>query len=214
MYHKFLRFSNISVKIAKMPKASRRVKLIIIFIVVIAAGYGFSLFMASKSGVPQDFTAARMQGAIIAENIVTLSNQSTADLQKVNDFDHKGDYADALALTKNLIDQSKDLRDKAVELSAQVEAMTKSLSSVPVSAQQAALQSISSRLALITQLVNYSNDLTHLLDILQTKFEGGATTKGEVQALVNQINTDVNAINNFNLQAGQAMQEFDKIVKG
>ena len=78
---------------------------------------------------------------------------------------------------------------------------------------RAALESISSRLALINQLINYSADLSRLEEALRGRFAGtGTTSPAEITALVNQINTDVNAINNFNSQAGQAMDRFDGIV--
>ena len=196
-----------------MATFSRRTKAIAAFIIVIAVGYVVAMFWQSRNRVPQDFTAARMQGAIIAPSLVNTSNESTADLAKVNEYDQQGDYNDALALTSNMITKSEDLRNQAVQLSAQVEEMTKALSGIKdVTAQQAALESISSRLALINQLVNYSADLEHLLEVLQLRFSGQTEPRGEVQGLVNQINTDVNAINNFNTQAGQAMESFDKIV--
>ena len=77
--------------------------------------------------------------------------------------------------------------------------------------QQAALESISNRLALINQLINYSGDLGALLDVLRSRFTGTGGTNAQVTTLVNQINTDVNAINNFNNQATQAMVKFDSV---
>ena len=197
-----------------MPNLSRRTKIIVLFIGVIILGYAAAKFWESQNKVPQDFTAARLQGAIIAQNIVNSSNESTAELQKINEYDKEGDYTDALSLTTSLVGQSEALRNQAVDLSNQVGAMTTALSGVKsFDGQQAALQSISSRLALINQLINYSGDLGRLLDVLQGHFSGKPATPGEVQAIVNQINTDVNAINNFNAQAGQAMDKFDSIVK-
>ena len=111
-----------------------------------------------------------------------------------------------------MITQSEDLRNQAVSLSNQIELMTQSLSGVnSVPEQQAALEAISSQLALINQLVNYSGDLGNLLDTLQAKFAGQPTDGQQIAPLVNQINTDVNAINNYNNQAQQAMQQFDKL---
>jgi ribosomal protein S2 len=145
---------------------------------------------------------------------VNSSNQSTATLQTISQDDQAGDYKDALALTNQLITQSQDMRNQAVALSNQVEDMTAALSGVKdFSAQQAAFEAISSRLAVINQLVNYSGDLGNLLDLLQTRFSGGSVTNAQVQSSVGQINTDVNAINNFNAQAGQAMDKFDSIEK-
>jgi hypothetical protein len=192
---------------------SRRSKTIVGFLAIMAVGYGVITLWQHRNGIPQNFTEARQQGAVIAQQIVDLSNQSTADLQKVNDYDKQGDYTDALTLTTQIVTQSQELRDKAVELSNQVSAMTRSLSNISsFDAQQAALESISSRLALINQLVNYSGDLGKLLDVLQNHFTGKTWSNTDVQTLVNQINTDVNAINNYNTQANRSMNAFDKIV--
>lgn len=197
-----------------MSKFSRRTKIIAAFIILIALGYGLSLFWQAQNGIPANFSAARLQGAIIAQTIVNTSNQSTAALEQINKYDQEGDYTDALASTTALINQSAGLRNEAIQLSAQVGQMTKDLSNInSTAAQQAALESISSRLALINELIAYSNDLDHLLTVLQARFSGTPQPNGIVAGIVNQINTDVNAINNFNAQAGQAMDKFDSIEK-
>jgi hypothetical protein len=196
-----------------MSYLSRRTKTILAFLILIAAGYAFARFWQGRNQAPRDFTDARLQGAAIAENIVTLSTQSTNDLEKVNQYDKEGDYTNALALTTNLVVQSQQIRDQAIALSTQVENMTKSLSSInSEDARQAALEAITSRLALVNQLINYSGDLGTLLDTLRDRFTGKPMPAGKVQALVNQINTDVAAVNNFNTQATQAMTQFDSIM--
>jgi hypothetical protein len=197
-----------------MSKLSRRTKIIAAFIIIIAVGYGLSIFWQYENKVPADFTAARLQGAIIAQTIVNTSNQSTDELNAINKYDQEGDYTAALASTTDLINQSAGIRSEAVQLSMQVSQMTSELSNINSQpAQQAALESISSRLALINELISYSNDLDHLLAILQARFSGTPQPNGAVTGAVNQINTDVNAINNFNAQAGQAMDKFDSIEK-
>jgi len=196
-----------------MFRFSSRTKVIIAFVALIAAGLAVVAFTRGAGAIPQDFTNARLQGAVIAQNIVNLSNQSTADLAKVSELDQKHDYTSALALMANLVSKSQDIRNQAVALSNQIGEMTKALSSISdFGARQAALESISSRLALINQLINYSGDLGRLSDMLRSRFTGTGGGQVEVQAIVNQINTDVNAINNFNSQAGQAMDRFDTIV--
>jgi hypothetical protein len=209
-----------------MPKLSRRTTIIIVFVVVIALGYGLTLFWQSQNQVPVAFVNARAQGATIAQNIVNISNQSDATLTQVNADDAKGDYKDALTLVSGMITQSEDLRNQAVQLSNQIQIMTQALSGISsIDEQQAALEAISSHLALINQLINYSGDLNNLLTALQAHFSGtpvpasvstGGTGGGAPQsipALVNQINTDVAAINNFNNQATQAMAQFDTLTK-
>jgi DNA repair ATPase RecN len=198
-----------------MGKLSRRTKIIIAFVAIVIAGYLVVRFTQQSAAVPQSFTDARSQGAIIAQNIVNLSNQSTDQLEQVDTLDQQGDYKDALAIVTTLVSQSTDIRNQAVQLSTQVEAMTQALSGISnFDAQQAALEAISNRLALINQLINYSGDLGNLLTVLQGRFSGAGGTNTQVTTLVNQINTDVNAINNYNSQATQAMDKFDSIVGG
>ncbi len=194
---------------------SRKQKYIVLALVLTVLSVGGVKLILSAKGIPPDFTSARLQGAVIAQNIVNLSNQSTDDLAKVNEFDKQGNYTDALNLTSDLIKRSEDIRNQAVELSTQIETMTKALSSIDdLAARQAALESISARLALINRLINYSNDLGNLLSTLRDHFAGNVNVENyqQVQVLVNQINGEVTAINSFNSQAGQAMDRFDKIV--
>ena len=191
---------------------SRNTKIIVAFIVVVAIGYGFVLYWKSQTSVPQAFIDARSAGALIAMNIVDTSRQSGTILQDVNQEDLNGNDKAALNLVSNLITQSESLRNQAVELSSKVQAMTQSLSGInSFDARQAALEAISSHLALINELITYSGDLGKLSDALQTRFSGGKVPNGEIQALVNEVNADVTAINSFNTQATQDMQQFDKL---
>src|SRR6185437_3532165 len=171
-----------------MRKLSRRTKIIIAFVAIVAAGYFIVRFTQKSAAVPPDFTSARSQGAIIAQNIVNLSNQSTAQLEQVDQQDQQGNYQGALAIVTTLVSQSTDIRNQAVQLSTQVENMTQALSGISnFDAQQAALESISNRLALINQLINYSGDLGNLLSVLQGRFSGAGGTNSQVTTLVNQI---------------------------
>ena len=195
-----------------MPHFSHRAKIVAVFIVIVAFGIAGAWFFNKGNQIPQNFTDARAQANTISQNIVTISDRSTAELQQVNAYDDKGDYTNALTLTTSIVTQSQDLRGQAIALSDQIATMTRSLTSLSsLDAQQAALESISSRLALVSELVNYSDDLGKLLTTLQGHFTGKAIHQGDVQTLVDQINTDVNAINNFNSQATQAMVKFDSL---
>jgi len=197
-----------------MSTFSRRTKVIAAFIIIVAVGYGLVLFWQAQNAVPANFTAARVQGAIIAQTIVNNSNQSTDELTAINKYDQEGDYTDALASTTALINQSAGFRNEAVQLAAQVQQMSTEIPNIKSSdAQQAAVQSMTDRLAVINELITYSNDLDHLLAVLQARFSGTPQPNNEVSNIVTQINADVNMINNFNAQAGQAMDKFDSIEK-
>jgi hypothetical protein len=197
-----------------MSTFSRRTKIIAAFVIIVAVGYGLVLFWQAQNAVPVSFTAARTQGAIIAQTIVNDSNQSTDELNAINKYDQEGDYTDALASTTALINQSAGLRTEAVQLAAQVQQMSTDIPNIKSSdAQQAAVESMTNRLAVINELITYSNDLDHLLAVLQSRFSGTPQPNTEVANIVSQINADVNMINNFNTQAGQAMDKFDSIEK-
>ncbi len=179
---------------------------------VIAAIIGFKFL--SPSGIPKEFTDSRIQGAMIAQDIVNLSNQSVDDIGKINQLDKQGNLLEATNVALETIQKSKDIRTQAVELSNQVSKMTASLSSIEsFEARQAALEAISNRLALISRLINYSDYLNQLLQALQEKFAGRAGDE-KVQEAIVQINAEVTAINNFNTQSTQAMNRFDAIVNG
>lgn len=179
---------------------------------VIAAIIGFKFF--SPGGIPKEFTDSRIRGAMTAQNIITLSNQSVDDIGKINRLDRQGNLVEATNVALETIEKSKEIRTQAVELSNQVSKMTASLSNIEsFEARQAALEAISNRLALISRLINYSDYLNQLLQALQEKFAGHAGDQ-KVQEAIVQINAEVTAINNFNSQSTQAMNRFDAIVNG
>ncbi len=92
--------------------------------------------------------------------------------------------------------------------------MTKSLSDISsFEARQAALESISSRLALLNRLISYSADIDQLSATLADRFNGKYVPANQISAMIDNVNAEVRAINNFNAQAGQSMDRFDKIVK-
>jgi hypothetical protein len=84
----------------------------------------------SRVYVPDNFKQARLEGAVISESIVSLSNQLSSDLARVNTLDDQGRYDEAIELADALIGQSKDIRVKANQLSVQLETMTRALDGI------------------------------------------------------------------------------------
>ncbi|MBI4085421.1 MAG: hypothetical protein HY432_02885 [Candidatus Liptonbacteria bacterium] len=193
---------------------SRQTKIFLGVFAVGIVGVLGSRLLFSNAGVPQDFINARAQGALISQNIVNLSKQSASDLEKINELDNQGNFTEATNVALKAIQESQEIRKQAVELSNQVSRMTTALSGISsFEARQAALESISSRLALISRLINYSEYLNQLLVALQAKFSGQAGDR-EVESIINQINLEVTAINSFNNQASRSMDRFDAIISG
>ncbi len=192
-----------------------RKKALVFFVCIVLCGYAaYRLVSASRNGVPADFSASRARGALIAENIVNGSNELTSDLQKVNEFAAQRDYTNALALTTEVARKSDDIRNQAAELSGELANMAKAVASAPINsadAREVALQSISNRLALINQLMNYSNGIGNLASALRDRFTN-TPDKWNISQIIRDINASITAVNGFNSDASAAMERFDALI--
>lgn len=196
-----------------MPRRTKTIALVLAVTFLAGGGYFLSRILGIAGGIPREFVDSRLQGALIAQNIVNLSNESVLDLAEINKLDQSQNFIEALNLSSDVVKRSQGIRDQAVALSTQVEIMTKSLSEIgSFEARQAALEAIANRLALISRLINYSGYLGQLLDVLSSSFSGVPVKYGEVSLLIDEINAEVRAINSFNNQAIQAMERFDDAV--
>ena len=65
-----------------MPHLSLRTKIFLAFVLLVGGGYLVSRLGLSSEGVPGEFSDARLQGALIAQDIMNISNQMSADLNK------------------------------------------------------------------------------------------------------------------------------------
>ena len=198
-----------------MARIPRTVKIVISFLAVAITAV---VYLATQSqlakAVPASFNDARMQGALISQTIVDLSNKLQGDLGQVNELDKNKKTAEALELTSKLIEQSQEIRQQAVDLSREMETMAKSLPEIKSEeARLAAVNAISSRLLLIDKLVSYSSYLTELLQTLRDRFAGSTVSQEQVGALIEKVNAEVTAINNFNRQASASMERFDELIK-
>ena len=195
---------------------SRKLKIFLGLVLIVVGGYavGSRFGLSSSNGATDDFKDARAQGAVVAQDIVNLSNGLQADLEQVNKLDSEGSYAEALTATVELLKRTQDVKTKALELSKQLERMTGALADIdsPL-ARQAALESISNRLALIGRLLSYSDYLSQLFNSLNLRFSGQPLQANHIKNLIAQVNAEVTAINNFNREASQAMDRFDAIVQ-
>ncbi len=195
----------------------RRVYLYAVVLCVLAV---IGVYTASRShklfaSVPEKFRESRLQGALISQTIVELSNQLTEDLKQINALDQSGQYKEAMVLATQLVGHNTQIRSQAVRLSTELNNMAESLPAISSQpAREAGLLSITSNLALISRLINYNASLSQLLQSLQNKFAGQPTPPHTVDKLVEQINAEVTAINNFNRQAEESLKKFNQITTG
>ena len=192
----------------------RRLKLFLFMLVIVSGGYlAFHFVSSFGREIPPELSEARLQGAIVSQQIVDLSNRAAADLERINVLHRDQNFEDALDLTLGVVKQSQEVRDQAVQLSSELERMTRALSAVnSFAARQAALEAISDRLALINRIINYTSYLSQVLELLRSRFEGNTIGLGRVQILIDQINVEIKEINALNSQASEAMRRFDDIM--
>lgn len=196
-----------------MPELPKKVKIFILAGFFVAGILVLSLVFSFDGGVPKEFNEARLQGALVAQTIVDLSGKSALDLESISRLERAGKYKEALLVVEEATKRSQEIRENAIKLSSELEKMTKALSDLDsFEARQAALESISNHLALVSRLINYSAYMGDLLKIIQNKLSGDWSRSGEIQNLLNQVNAEVIAINSFNNQASQSMERFDAII--
>ena len=183
---------------------------IFLFIILIAYLLTRVLLVDSKS-VPSDFLKARQQASLIAQEIVSLSNETTNNLNNISELDKERKYKEALSIISQEFEHNRLAREKAVALATQLETMTKNISGItPPDAGQKALEAVSSEVALISRLVTYNDYLVQLLGILQSKFSGQSGNSGDkVQELIQKINDEARAINDLIRKFNEAMDGFD-----
>lgn len=191
-------------------KIPRRVRILIIFFAIILIAYFIIRFIQVETrNIPPDFLKARQEASLIATQIVSLSGDSASKLDEISNLDQQRKYTEALNLVSAELEKNKEARDKAIDLSKQLEAMAINLGEIsPSSAGQKALQAVSYETALISRLITYNDYLTQLLEVLRGKFLG-STDDGRVADLVSKINNEAQAINDLNQKFNDTMKEFD-----
>lgn len=184
---------------------------------VVAAGIvlGARLLLFPAEYVPSDFTDARVRGAAIAENVMALSRKTLGRLDVIAQHDRNRRTAEALLLISQELLESAKMREEAARLASQLERMARTLPEIkPEAARQLATEAVSAEVALVSRLVTHNALLAELFDILKMKLTDRASNvDGRVNELINQINSEAGAINQFNKRFGEALAEFDRIVE-
>ncbi|MEK7608153.1 MAG: hypothetical protein AAB495_01085 [Patescibacteria group bacterium] len=187
----------------------------ITFFILFFGGYAlYRLVRASQWQIPEEFVQSRSEGALMAQMIVSLSGEVSNELQRINELDKDRRYEEALTAVTELATKNGKMREEAVNLSRELERMTKSLSEIrSPEARDLALEAINNRLALIIRLISYNDGIMRLLGELRLHFVGASGSTDQVSVIINRINLEVAAINDFNRRATEAMDRFDRATK-
>ena len=191
-------------------KMSKKTKLAAFLIIVILVVYFIFHFLTiDAKSIPDDFLMARQEASLIAEDIVSMANESSGNLSEISRLDQEGKYAEALNLVSQEIERNRQAREKAISLSSQLEVMAKNIAGIsPASAGQTALQAVTSETALISRLITYNEYLSQLLEVLRDKFTG-ANNGNSIPDLISKINDEVKSINDLNRKFNSLIKEFD-----
>ena len=191
-------------------KIPRRIRILIIFFLIILISYFvIRFFLAETRNIPPEFLKARGQASLIAAQIVSISDESSHRIDEIAQLDQEKKYTEALLLVSKELDKNREARQRAVELSGQLEAMARNLSQIsPASSGQKALEAVSSETALISRLITYNEYLNQLLDILRDKFLD-KTAGDRVGEVIQKLNDEARAINDLNQKFNDTMKDFD-----
>ncbi len=176
--------------------------------------FGISmLFGAEGKVVPQEFSEARIEGARLAGEIVAASTFSLERLRKIGELDRKGSSQEALILIGEEIQKNKEIQDKAIALSSQLERMAILVSEIkPTRARGITTEALTAEVGLVSRLVNYNGYFSELFNVLRTKFvDRTVNVDGKVSELITKINEEARAINDLNDKFTSSLAEFDKV---
>jgi len=188
----------------------RRARLLIFFIAILLAVYFLlSFLLVEPKSIPPEFLEARREASLTAKDIVALSSESANSISEIANLDQQGRYQEALALISRELENNRQARNRAINLSVQLEKMARNIDKIsPTSAAQLALQAVSSETTLISRLISYNDYLNQLLEVLRAKFAGRKGNDGLTE-LINKINNEAMAINDLNTGFNDLMKEFD-----
>ena len=165
--------------------------------------------------VPQSFKDARVRVAKIAEELVSMLNESNKNLDKIAVQDKDYQFNLASEMVSQELQRTADIYSKASELNNEFSTMAESLGAVaPVKARNLADSAIKDELKLIENVIEYTSCLKVLLQMLDYKFSGNIRyDSDEAQKTIAAMNSLAKNVNELSSSYNQKMGEFDKITK-
>jgi DNA repair ATPase RecN len=180
-------------------------------LLIILAAYFIGRFAFIKTHqIPQDFLKARQEASVIAQVIVNFSNDSAKRIEDISKLNSKGDYMEALNLVTAEMEKNREIRQKAISLSANLGTMAQNAVGIyPNSSASIAVEAITIETTLISKLVDYNDYLNQLLEFLRNQLLGKQNPNIKVNQLIDKINEEAIAINDLNQKFNELMAKFD-----
>lgn len=190
----------------------KKIRLFIIFLLIISAVYFIGRFIFVKTHeVPREFLKARQEASVIAQVIVTFSKGSAKRIENISALSNQGKYTEALNLVTAEMDKNREIRQRAISLSANLEIMAQNAQGIyPDSSANIAIQAISIETSLVSGLIDYNDYLNQLLEYLRMRLLGKSDPNVKINDLIDKINGEANIINGLNESFNDLMAKFDQ----
>jgi len=200
-------------KLKIYSKISKPAIFIIAFLVILAVVFvvRFAFVNLDNKIIPNEFLEARNGASLIARNIVDSSDESAKKIEEISKLSNEEKYEEALNIVLQEINRNKETRNKAIELSKNLEKMVSSTAQIsPESSALIAIEAITIETTIINKLITYNDDLMQLLGVLKTKLlELDTNSHQKIIDLVNKLNNEAKEVNASNEKFNEIMDKFD-----
>jgi len=200
-------------KLKIYSKISKPAIFIIAFLVILAVVFvvRFAFVNLDNKIIPNEFLEARNGASLIARNIVDSSDESAKKIEEISKLSNEEKYEEALNIVLQEINRNKETRNKAIELSKNLEKMVSNTAQIsPESSALIAIEAITIETTIINKLITYNDDLMQLLGVLKTKLlELDTNSHQKIIDLVNKLNNEAKEVNASNEKFNEIMDKFD-----
>lgn len=187
--------------------------LITFALVAMGAGVLYGAYLFSNPGrLPSSFTEARDKAALASQEIVRLTNETSETIKEVNALERVGDYVRAREVLNRAEKSNEAAHQQAIVLSVELEGLAESLVGVRKSnSQRLAYQAVAVELSLVTQFINYTDQVNSFLEELAAVLEGIISpNRNSLEAKLRSANEMAKRINDLNAEFQERMKEFDR----
>jgi hypothetical protein len=190
----------------------KKFRFFIVLLVVVGLSLGgWTIFSSGGNYIPQSFTDARRESAIVGEQIVGLSSESSSGLEQVQKLQSEEKYTEALDAVLAERRRVLDMRSKGSELLRSLSAMTESLSEIrPEKSRTAALEAINYETGIVNHLLSYSQFLDQLMQAIASHILYGEDIKLRFDDLITKTNGEISAVDELNAKFTSAMVALER----
>lgn len=187
--------------------------LITFALIAMGAGVLYGAYLFSNPGrLPSSFTEARDKAALASQEIVRLTNETSDIIKEVNSLERVGAYDKARETLEKAEKSNEAAHQQAITLSVELQGLAESLAGVRKSnSQRLAYQAVAVELSLVTQFINYTDQVNSFLEELAAVLEGIISpNRNSLETKLRSANEMAKRINDLNAEFQERMKEFDR----